>query len=196
MYLLQNSNAGDSMKFISAIKDFRKRINSSKKEKNRALLLIFTTFLILDYLLICFHIGRNPLAVFPSIPSLDKRVNISVFLPSLDGQTLLQESRMVEKNAETEMFITDLINFVIYGSSFENTKETIPVKDLIVRKIWLINDECIVDFRLSYTDKNTNIIENSETNFKNAVEKTILTNVKSVKKVTLVQTGIYNRSLW
>ncbi len=184
------------MKFISAIKDFRKRINSSKKEKNRALLLIFTTFLILDYLLICFHIGRNPLAVFPSIPSLDKRVNISVFLPSLDGQTLLQESRMVEKNAETEMFITDLINFVIYGSSFENTKETIPVKDLIVRKIWLINDECIVDFRLSYTDKNTNIIENSETNFKNAVEKTILTNVKSVKKVTLVQKGIYNRSLW
>lgn len=156
---------------------------------------IITSILIMNYLMICFLIGKNPFDVIPSWPVSDNREQVQVYLPDIDGKTILTEKRLTEKSANSEIFIKRLVKFVVKGSDYENTKSAVPI-DGEVRKVWIYNKNCIIDLYYGSNHKIGLKIKNQQKNFKEALSKTIKENVSGIDKVTLLVKGIPNTKLW
>jgi hypothetical protein len=165
-----------------------------KRKQNRATVLILALVIIADYLMICYHTGKNPASIFPSIPVLDFRDKVSVYVPSPDG-TILKESRLIDKDTATEDFIKRLTGFVIEGSAFENTRSMSPIQGS-VRKAWVYDGACYIDLRFEILEPDAPTVPGSEKLFVQALEKTITSNVKGIKKVMILENGIPGTNLW
>jgi hypothetical protein len=164
------------------------------RKQNRITLLIISLVLICDYFMICGLAGKNPASIFPSLPVLDFRDSVTVYLPSAEG-SLLKEKRLIDTPSDNEEFIRRLARFVIEGSAYENTRVMTPIQG-DVRKVWIYNDECYIDIRLETLESDAPIVAGSEKIFREALTKTVTDNVKNIKKVLVLENGIPNKNLW
>jgi hypothetical protein len=183
------------MNFIQKIQDFRLTLRADSKKRNRFYLLVFTIMLVSDYLLYCYHVEQNPLVIFPPFPILDQRDEVEIVIPDIDGKSLLNETRLMQRSETTEGFITQLVYEVAAGSKFENTRLTVPIQ-CIVRTVWILDSVCYIDLRMEYLEDDVPIIPGSEENFRNAISQTVSKNIDGIESVTIIENGIYNRSLW
>lgn len=180
---------------IQKIKDFFTKIKANRKEYNRFFLLVFALMLFADYLMFCFQADRNPLAVFPPFPVRDTRQQITVFLPDLDGTTVLEEKRRIDLSGSTDQNIRNILTAIARGSKYENTMPAVPVR-ILPRAIWIHGSECVIDLVYFYPPEEKTIIDGSEKLFREAVEKSITANIAGIEKVTIVNNGISGISLW
>jgi hypothetical protein len=158
-----------------------------------------------NYLLFCVHTGKNIFDIFPSIPELDQKYEVTVYLPALDGKSILTEKRSIPQLKNEERLAGYLFNVVLKGSRFENTAVAIPV-DLFVKKIWITKDAapaesgvektCIFDVEPALIRESAVIIPGSEELFRDALQKTITGNINSIKHVKVIENGIPERKLW
>lgn len=197
--LIRRSAAGKT-KTVSD--DVRKTIDEkktyffslNKKGQNRLILLVIAGLVIVNYLMITYHTGHNPLDIFPSLPIIDTRDKITVYLPSEDG-TFLTETRKIEISDNKTDFAARLVRFVTAGSAFENTRAISPIQG-IVRAVWFNESTCIIDMANESRDEDAVLIPGSEELYRQAVEKTIIKNINGVKKVIILENGITGRIMW
>jgi len=175
---------------------------NDRVERKRILILFFTSIFLLDYLMLCYHIDKNIFDIFPSIPQLDIRKEITVYLPSLDGKTLMPEKRLIPGFESDKRFAEYLCTTVKKGSRYENTALVVPV-DIFVTEIWLYHESpdevhCVFDIEPATltTGKSIKIIPGSEALFREALEKTVTENIPAIKKVTVLEKGIPAKRLW
>ncbi|HNR87853.1 MAG TPA: GerMN domain-containing protein [Spirochaetota bacterium] len=171
------------------------RIPTDATRRNRLYVLVIALICLFDYLAISYLTDRNPLAIYPSLPVLDSRATVTVYLPNPDGKTLIKETRRVEPLDDREEFARTLVKLVARGSDFENTSFTVPV-DVIVRKVWIHEERCAVDIALAQVKESMKVLPGSEVMFRQAVAKTITENIPSVKIVHVLEKGIPNRNIW
>jgi hypothetical protein len=177
------------------IGSYRKVISSDNIERNRFLVLFISFLFVFDYLVFCYNTEQNPFDIFPSMPVLDDKKLINVYLPDLDGKSILKESRRVSIIDNGEGFIRLLFKMVVKGSYFENTSAVVPV-DIAIRRIWFYEGTCIIDLTLATLEDNIDIIPGSEKAFREALEKTIVENIPSVKRVIILERGIPGKNVW
>jgi hypothetical protein len=180
---------------IATYNDYMARFHAlDLRRQNRVIVLVLSLVFIGDYLMICYHTGRNPAGIFPSIPVLDFRKKITVYIPSPDG-AILKETRLIQKSDDTEEYIKRLTRFVIDGSSFENTRPVTPIQGS-VRKVWIHDQTCAIDIRLEQLEDDAPVMAGSENLFREALSKTIIENVGGVKSVIVLENGIPNKNIW
>jgi hypothetical protein len=175
--------------------EYKSRLDADRIEKNRFMVLFISSLLIMDYVLFCFHADKNLFDIFPSFPALDCREERTVYLPDTDGKTLLKEKRLIAVSEDNDEFIRSLFRIILRGSIYENTSISVPV-DTFIRKVWLTGDTCVIDLALSTLLEDARIIEGSEANFRLAVEKTVLSNIPSIKNVVILEKGIPGKPIW
>ncbi len=175
--------------------ELKKRLDADRIKKNRFLVLAISLLLIFDYAVFCLHADKNVFNIFPSFPVLDGREERTVYLPYIDGRTMLKESRKINVPDDNDEFVRSLFRIVQRGSIYENTSMAVPV-DTYIRKVWFAGDACVIDVALASLQEDTQIIEGSEANFRRALEKTICANIPSIKKVLLLEKGIPGKPLW
>ena len=174
-----------------------------KRDRNRIIILALSLLFILDYFMFCYHVDKNIFALFPSIPSLEKRQTVPVYLPSLDGEHIFNENRVVAGFERDEEFVRSLFYLVVKGSIYENTSMAVP-SELFVRKIWITGPQdgdkkgscCIIDVEPAMIRANTDVISGSESNFRKALEKTITANIPEISSVEILEKGIPEKNLW
>jgi len=177
------------------------RMDNDVKERNRILLLALSALFILDYMMLSYHIDKNIFDIFPSIPVLENRKTINIYIPSEGCKEILTEKREIYSNLEDESLVRRLFDLVADGSYFENTSENVPV-DFLIKKIWLVDGEngegkvCVIDLSPATLEKDMNVVRGSEQMFKESLEKTITENLPGIKKVILLEKGVPNRKLW
>lgn len=163
--------------------------------RTRTLVLAISLVLILDYLLFCYHTGKNIFDVFPSIPVLDSREEISVYLPDDTARNIISEKRRILISDDPEEYVRTLFNIVVKGSRFENTSNIVPIS-MHIRKIWILGNDCYIDISHSRLKETAKVIEGSETSFRKALEKTITANIPSITRVTVLMSGIPDMRMW
>ncbi len=169
--------------------------SASKRDRNRFLILLISLLFIMDYLMFCYHADKNVFNIFPSIPLLDTKSTIKVYLPDVDGKSILREIRKVDVQDEKEEHIKSLFNMVVQGFYFDNTSHLVPV-NTFVRKVWVYGDQCVIDVDLSEIKDDVKVVPGSEETFKKALDQTIRENVPSVKSVQILVNGLPGRVLW
>ena len=169
--------------------------SASKRDRNRFLILLISLLFIMDYLMFCYHADKNVFNIFPSIPLLDTKSTIKVYLPDVDGKSILREIRKVDVQDEKEEHIKSLFNMVVQGFYFDNTTHLVPV-NTFVRKVWVYGDQCVIDVDLSEIKDDVKVVPGSEETFKKALDQTIRENVPSVKSVQILVNGLPGRVLW
>lgn len=165
------------------------------KKRNRVFVLALSSVLILDYVMICFLVDRNPLNIFPSIPVLDLRSEITIWLPSPDSAEPLCEKRRLQKSDNTVEYIKRLTRLVIEGAYSENTRALTPIEGN-VRTVWIRDGICAVDMRLEEIDTDAPFVAGSEAKFRDALSRTIMHNVKGITKVIVLENGIPGKDIW
>lgn len=176
------------------------RMDSDIREKNRIILLAVSFLFVFDYIMFSYHINKNIFDIFPSIPALDFKKTINIYIPSEGCKEIIAEKRKVYSGFTDENLIQSLFDLVAEGSYFENTSENVPARFLI-KKIWIINEEnegktCVIDLNPVMLDKNITVVKGSEHMFREALQKTIAENIPGIKKVILLEKGVPFRKLW
>ena len=183
------------------ISDTKTEMANSEKEKNRIYILATSSLFLLIYIMFSYHIDKNIFNIFPSIPLLEDKKTINIYIPSEECKEILTEEREVYSKLEDESLIEKLFDLVCAGSYFENTSENVPI-DLLIKKIWIVDVEngdgkvCVIDLSPIILDKDIHVVKGSEQMFKDALEKTITSNVPEIKKVILLEKGVPFRKLW
>jgi hypothetical protein len=173
----------------------------NKKERNRKIILALALLFMLDYLMYCLHTRTGVFDIFPAIPSLDQRRDVTVFLPALDGSTIFREKRSIPEYESDEKTARELFYIVARGSQYENTAPAVPA-DLFVKKIWLYGTGkgkkkvCVFDLDPVELSQKVTILSNSEKQFLEALDETIRTNSPSVKGIMVLGNGVPGASLW
>jgi hypothetical protein len=172
-----------------------------KKERTRRLILLFTGIFFADYLMYCLHTDKNIVDIFPELPSLAQEKTVSVYLPALDGATVIRETRAIPVYDSEEQTAKLLFDIVVKGSVFDNTAMAVPA-NLFVRKVWIKGrgagntKVCVFDLEPAELRTGATVITNSERLFKRALEKTITENIPSVKTVLVLEKGVPGAALW
>jgi hypothetical protein len=180
---------------IYKFKPYFQRIKSEIPERNRFLMLSFAALILIDYLLFCFISSKNPINIFPVFPLIEEEKSINIYIPDIDGNTIIKETRKIAASDDNEAYVRTLIDKVIKGSNVENTSIAIPV-DIFIRKIWFFQDTCIIDTVPSLPSDITKLTPGSENAFKTALERTITENIPAIKKIYLLERGIPGRNTW
>lgn len=190
-----------NVKIRTLITETKIGMDKDVKERNRVILLALSALFVLDYIMLSFHIDKNILDIFPSIPVLEDKKTVNIYIPSEGCKEILTEKREVYSDLEDESLVQRLFDLVADGSYYENTSENVPVKFLI-KKIWLVNQEngdgrvCVIDLSPATLEKEMNVVIGSEKMFKESLEKTITENIPGIKKVILLEKGVPFRKLW
>lgn len=177
------------------IAGINEKIRAGGKQKNRTILLMVSLLLLLDYLMFCHHTEKNIFNIFPSFPVLSDKEHRTVYLPDLDGKSLITERRELSVPNDRDEFVRLLYKIVSKGSIYDNTSMTVPI-ETFVRGIWFHEGLCIIDLELPFLKDNSGIIEGSERNFLTALEKTIKENIPAVSRVMVLEKGIPEKTLW
>lgn len=165
------------------------------KKRYRALLLAISVVCIVDYCAISVLDDKNLFDIYPSLPALDTRKTIDIFVADIDAKSILKEKRRVLLPQDDEGKVNRLLKLVAEGSEFENTRAIAPV-DIILRHIWFYDTTCIIDCELSAIEGHVPSIADSFQAFTKALTQTICHNVKGVTKVEVLEHGIYGKNLW
>jgi hypothetical protein len=183
------------------IKSVKAGMDSDVKERNRILLLAISSLFIFDYIMFSYHIDKNIFDVFPSVPVIESRKTVNIYVPSEGCKEILAEKRVIYSGLEDENLVRRFFDLVAAGSYFENTSENVPVRFLI-KQIWLVDEEsgdgkiCVIDLSPATLEKSINVVKGSEQMFRESLEKTITENMPGIKKVILLEKGVPFRKLW
>lgn len=182
---------------VSFAREVRARAAADTRDRNRIVLILLSLLFFMDYLMFCYHIEKNILDIFPSIPLLEQKRSVTLHLPSVEKTELFKEEREIPVFDSDEKNVSFLFRLVTKGSIYENTSLSVPV-NLRIRKIWIVEEEkrCIIDVDADTVPKGILVIKGSEALFRSAVEKTITQNVPSIKSVILLEKGVPERTLW
>ncbi len=173
-------------------------LRSRGPEKNRKFILVTGILLLVNYLLFRALTLSNPLDIFPSFPVIDKREMITVHMPRLHGKEITPEkvsSALFDTNERKARFLAEK---VLAGSRYENTAILIPV-NLLIKKVWITPEgggTCVVDFHVSSRTGETHLIEGSEKRIKEALTRTLVSNIDGVNHVVFCRQGIPSVPLW
>lgn len=171
------------------------------KERNRRLILLFAGIFIADYLMYCLHTNKNIVDIFPELPSLAQEKKVPVYLPALDGTTIMRETRAIPVYDSEEKTAKLLFELVVKGSMYDNTAMAVP-SGLFVKKVWIHgrgadrSRVCVIDLEPAELRSGATVIKNSEQLFRRAVEKTITENIPSVKSIMVLEKGVPGTALW
>lgn len=177
------------------------RMDNDVREKNRIIILAISFLFVFDYMMVSYHIDKNIFNIFPSIPVLENKRTVNIYIPSEGCKEIISEKRKVYSGLENENLVQRLFDLVAEGSYFENTSENVPV-NFLIKKIWLVNGEnsegkiCVIDLSPVLLDKDITVVKGSEQMFRESLEKTIAENIQGIKKVILLEKGIPFRKLW
>ena len=183
------------------IAETKVRMDNDVKERNRIILLALSSLFFLDYLMFSYHIDKNIFNIFPSIPVLESKKKVNIYIPSEGCKNVISEKREIYTGLEDENLVQRLFDLVAEGSYFENTSENVPA-NFLIKKIWLVDDEdgdgrvCVIDLSPAILEKDTTVVKGSEEMFKESLEKTITENVPGIKRVILLEKGVPFRKLW
>jgi hypothetical protein len=183
------------------INDTKAEMENSEKGKNRIYILATSALFLFLYVMFSYHIDKNIFNIFPSIPLLEDKKTINIYIPSEGCNKILTEKREIYSKLKDESLIENLFKMVCDGSYFENTSENVPV-DFLIKKIWIVDGTgedgkvCIIDLSPIMLDKDIAVVKGSEQMFKEALEKTITSNMPEIKKVILLEKGVPFRKLW
>jgi hypothetical protein len=172
-----------------------------KKERTRRLILLFTSLFILDYLMYCLHTDKNIADIFPEITPLEEGKTVRVYLPDMDGVTILTERRSIPLYDSDEKKARVLFEMVVKGSMYDNTAMAVPA-GLFLRKVWLYGKEggrnkiCVFDLEPAELRSKVTVIKNSESLFRRALEKTVTENIPSVKTIIVLEKGVPDAAIW
>ncbi len=178
------------------LSDLRKRLKNSTKERNRFFILTIGSLFLLNYLMFCYHTGKNVFDIFPSIPVLDEMQQIRVYLPSLDGKSIISEKRDVPRFNDNLRYVKYLFNLVVRGSIQENTSQAVPVS-LFVKNVWIVDRKrCILDLDADPLRGGNSFARGSEELFKKALNKTLTENIPGMNSMEILINGVPERILW
>lgn len=182
--------------------EIKENYNSKdKKEKTRIAVLALSSLLFLDYVMFSYSVESSIFDIFPSIPVIEDKIEINIYIPSEGAAEIINEKREIHSNLEEEVLVKKLFSLVAAGSYYENTALNVPVK-YTIKKIWITDMEsgdgriCAIDLMPAILGKDIAVVKNSETLFRESLEKTILENVTGIKKVMLLEKGVPFRKLW
>lgn len=201
--ILESEESTMKIALPNDIKAYQARIQAildvKGKERNRFIVIFLSSLFLLDYLMFSYHTDKNIFDIFPSIPVIEDKVDISIYIPSLDGASVLKEKRSVPRFGSSERYAKFLIAQVMKGSMYENTMQAVPM-DLFVRHVWIAGDAgksvCVIDIVPSFVEENMKIISGTESLFKDAVAKTLKENIPGIENVTILVRGIPGKTLW
>ncbi|MGQ9844523.1 MAG: hypothetical protein ACUVRK_13315 [Spirochaetota bacterium] len=165
------------------------------KKRYRVILLVVSVLCIVDYAAISVLTDKNFFDIYPSLPALDTRDTIDIFVADLDAKSILKETRQVLLSGDNESRVRRLVKLVAEGSEFENTRAVAPI-DIIVRHVWFYDTTCIIDCELGTIEGNVPYIPDSFKAFNKALEQTLSHNIPGITKVVLLEHGIYGKNLW
>ena len=191
----------DKYKFVkNKIHATKSLMDNDVRERNRIILLALSFLFVFDYVMVSYHIDKNIFNIFPSIPALDFKKTINIYIPSEGCKEIIAEKRKVYSGITEENLIHRLFDLVAEGSYYENTSENVPARFLI-KKIWITDEDgdgktCVIDLNPVILDKNINVIKGSEQMFRESLQKTIAENIPGIKKVMLLEKGVPFRKLW
>ena len=183
----------------SAIKE--KYYAKDKKERNRISILMLSGIMFLNYIMFCYHVESNIFNIFPSIPVIEKKEVINIYIPSEGAMEIISEEREIYQGLSEEILVKKLFSLVSAGSYYENTAINVPVR-YIIKKVWITDADgsdgytCAIDVMPEILDGDISVVENSEILFRKALEKTIVENIPHVKRVILLENGVPFRKLW
>ncbi|PKL36174.1 MAG: hypothetical protein CVV44_18320 [Spirochaetae bacterium HGW-Spirochaetae-1] len=192
------------LKRVIAFRDsIMERSRTNVKDRNRFLLIGIGSLLLLDYLMFCYHTDKNIFSIFPTIPIMEDKREIEVYLPGLDGETIFKEKRQIMGFPSDERFVRYLFNTVRKGSQFDNTSIMVPV-ELQIRNIWITDVDniskneklCVVDVEVPVIEKDITPLQGSELLFKEAFRQTVKANIPSITEITILERGIPDKKLW
>jgi len=201
------------MKAISYLKKkasaYKNRIESlkdnyyskDKKERNRIAILALSSILFLDYVMFSYQIESNILDIFPSIPVIEDRVTIKIYIPSEGAAEIISEERVIHDGHSDEVLVKKLFSLIAEGSFYENTALNVPAK-YTIKKIWITEAEsgsgkiCAIDIMPEMLKSDITIVKGSENLFKESLEKTIIENIPGITGVIILENGVPFRRLW
>ena len=177
--------------------------NWNDKLANRRLIITLASIFFLDYMMFCYHTGKNIFAIFPSVPPISLQREITVYLPSLDAKTIIDEKRKAASFDNDERFIQFLVDSVAKGSLFQNTAMAVPA-EINIRKIWLLEKSANPDGKDIYAidcdplmlEPGMKPLPDSEELFKKALKQTITANIPHISDIILLAGGIPDRKFW
>ncbi|MDR3238397.1 MAG: hypothetical protein LBT84_07830 [Spirochaetia bacterium] len=173
------------------------------RQTNLRLIITLSALFFLDYLMFCYHADKNIFSIFPEPPSIFSQREITVYLPALDGETLINEKRRAPSFENEERFVRFLFDTVAKGSVFQSTALAVPA-EMNIRKIWLIEkskdtlekDMCAIDCEPPILVDGVKPLPASEALFRKAVEKTISENIPHITNIVLLEGGIPDKKFW
>ncbi len=171
------------------------------REKTRIIILLVSALFFIDYIMFSLHVDKNILDIFPSIPVLESKDEINIYIPSEGCKEILSEKRRIETDIDEDILVKKLVALVAEGSYFENTSSNVPVK-LLVKNVWITPDEngggnvCLIDISPVILEREIAIITGSEQMFRESLEKTVKENVPGITRVILLEKGVPFRKLW
>jgi len=172
-----------------------KNIVKNIKESKRLFIVFLSCLFVLNYFMFCYLTDKNVFNIFPSFPIVEEKKEIKVFLPAIDGVTIIQENRKIAKFNNDQSYIQYLFYTVVKGSMFNNTSMTVPV-ELIIKKIWVHENHCLINLEADMLKKQLKNSNKYEENFKKALTKTIISNISNIKSVSLSKNGIEGVPIW
>ncbi len=162
--------------------------------RTRFLVLFISLVLIGDYLMFCYHTDKNIFNIFPPIPRLDTRSDISIYVPDKDAKELMKESRTIQVPDRKDVYAGMLYKMVARGSMFDNTSHIVPVKTF-VRHVWVGETDCAIDIDFHAAKDRIESVPGSDIAFQKALEKTIAENIPGISTVRVLLNGV-PRKLW
>ncbi len=181
--------------------DIKKEYSAGSRGKSRCIIFALSSIFILDYMMFSHSIESPIWDIFPSIPALEDKKVIDIYIPSSDSKEIISEKREIDMNTRPESLVAKLFYYVVKGSIYENTATNVPV-NILVKKIWLVKNQsgagqnCYIDLFPVILGKNTPIISGSENMFREAIKKTIKANMPRVSRVLILEKGVPFRPLW
>ncbi len=166
----------------------------------RFLLLCISALLFADYLMVSVHVEKNIFDLFPEIPILDEKRDVSIFLPDPMNGGIIEEKHSIGKYETDEAKTVFLFNRVLRGSKYENTSSVVPA-DMVVRNVWIQKSGseagcCTIDLNVTRLKQGSVVIPGSEKLFREALHKTIAANITGVKKTMVLEHGNPAAVLW
>jgi hypothetical protein len=171
------------------------------REKNRIMILLVSAVFFIDYIMFSYHVDKNIFDIFPSIPVLENKDKINIYIPSEGCKEILSEKREINTDVDEDILVKKLVALVAEGSYFENTSSNVPVK-LLVKNVWITPDEngggnvCLIDISPVILEREIAIIAGSEQMFRDSLEKTVKENISGITRVILLEKGVPFKKLW
>jgi len=176
-------------------------MKKDSREKTRIMILVVSAVFFADYVMYSFYVDKSIFDIFPSIPVLETKDEINIYIPSEGCKEIISEKREINAGVEKDILVRKLVALVAEGSYFENTSSNVPVQ-LLVKNIWITPDEngggdlCLIDISPVILEREIAIIAGSEQMFRDSLEKTVKENIPGITKVIILEKGVPFRKLW